>query len=85
MAVSTPQLYVVTSCEQPKEACDALRNHFERETLADKLFLKKQYFQTEMKEGTSMETHLKHMKAITDRLAAIGAPVSACHGVTPLW
>ena len=29
-----------------------------------------------MKEGTSMETHLKHMKEITDRLASIGAPIS---------
>ena len=65
MAVSTPQLYLVTSCQEPKEAWEALRNHFECETLANKLFLKKQYFRTEMKEGTSMENHLKHMKEIT--------------------
>ena len=76
MAISTSQLYLITSCECPKEAWNALRNHFERETLANKLFLKKQYFRTEMKEGTSMEVHLKHMKEITDRLAAIGAPIS---------
>ncbi len=76
MAIGTPQLYLVTSCEQPKEAWDTLRNHFERETLANKLFLKKQYFRTEMKEGTSMEVHLKHMKELTDRLAAIGAPIA---------
>ena len=29
-----------------------------------------------MKEGTSMELHLKEMKEITDKLAAIGAPIS---------
>ena len=29
-----------------------------------------------MKEGTSVEMHLKHMKEITDKLAAIGAPIS---------
>ena len=29
-----------------------------------------------MKEGTSVEAHLKQMKEITDRLAAIGAPIS---------
>ena len=28
----------------------------------------------EMKEGTSMEMHVKRMKEITDKLAAIGAP-----------
>ena len=29
-----------------------------------------------MKEGTSVDQHLKYMKDITDKLAAIGAPVS---------
>ena len=76
LAIKTTQLYLVTSCEDPKQTWDTLRNHFERDTLANKLFLKKQYFRTEMKEGTSMEQHLKHMKDITDRLAAIGAPIS---------
>ena len=76
MAVSTAQLYLITSCDSPKDAWDTLRNHFECETLGNKLFLKKQYFRKEMKEGTSMESHLKEMKEITDRLAAIGAPIS---------
>ena len=29
-----------------------------------------------MKEGTLIEAHLKHMKEFTDKLAAIGAPIS---------
>ena len=29
-----------------------------------------------MREGASIDAHLKHMKEITDRLAAIGAPIS---------
>ena len=29
-----------------------------------------------MKEGTSVYKHLKHMKDITDKLAAIGVPIS---------
>ena len=53
-----------------------MKNHFERETLANKLLVKKQYFRSEMKEGTSVDQHLKHMKDITDKLAAIGAPIS---------
>ena len=75
MAIDTPQLYLVTSYDQPKDAWDALRNHFERETLANKLFLKKKYFRAQMKEGTSI-AHLKDMKENTDKLAAIGAPIS---------
>ena len=31
----------------------------------------------EMKEGTSVEKHLKHMKELMDRLAAIGAPLGS--------
>ena len=76
MAVSTPQLYLITSCDRPQDVWDALKRHFERGTLANKLFLKKQYFRKEMKENTPMESHLKEMKEITDRLAFIGAPIS---------
>ena len=73
MAVGTSQLYLITSTESPRDTWDILRYHFEPDTLDNKLFLKKQYFRNEMKEGTA---HLKHMKEITDRLAAIGAPIS---------
>jgi len=60
-----------------KQAWNALKNHFEREILANKLLLKKKYFHAELKEGTSVDQHhLKHMKDITDKLAAIGAPIS---------
>ena len=90
LAIKSAQLYLVSSCENPKQAWDALKNHFERDTLANKLFLKKkrrnerrnfygETFETheeKMKEGTSMEKHLKHMKDIADKLAAIGAPIS---------
>ena len=75
--IATSQLYLVTSCKSSKEAWDTLKNHFERETLANKLFLKKKYFRCEMAEGTSLETHLKHMKELTDQLAAIDAPIAA--------
>ena len=71
-AIDNAQLY----CEELKQAWDALRKHFERETLANKLFLKKRYFRSEMKEGTPVEQHLKLMKDITDKLAAIEAPIS---------
>lgn len=34
------------------------------------------YFRSEMKEGTSVDRHLKQMKDIPDKVAAIGAPIS---------
>lgn len=76
LAVSDNLLYLITECETPKAAWDKLKAHFERDTLANKLFLKKKYFRTVMNEGSSVEDHLRHMKAITDKLAAINAAIS---------
>ena len=46
LAITTPQLYLVTLL---REARDALHDHCERDALANKLFLKSQYLQTEMR------------------------------------
>ena len=43
LAMDSAQLYLVTSCEEPEQAWNALKNHFEQETLANKLLLKKHY------------------------------------------
>lgn len=42
----------------------------------NKLILKKRYLCSKMKECTLVEQDLKLMKDITDKLAAIGAPIS---------
>ena len=41
MAIATSKLYLITLCEKPRDVWDALRKHFERDTLAKILFLKK--------------------------------------------
>jgi len=76
MSVSTSQLYLITFCEEPKKAWDALKKYLERETLAKELFLKKQYVKRKMSEGNSVDMHLKEMKELTDKLSSIGAPIS---------
>ena len=75
MAISSSQLYLVTSCDGPIAAWRALRNHFERDMLVNRLLLKKQYFSTKMKQDNSVEQHIKTMKELADRLAAINAPI----------
>ena len=57
--MDSAQLYLVTSCEEPRQAWNAFKNHFVRETLANKLLLKKQYFRSEMKQVTSVDQHLR--------------------------
>ena len=76
MAISTPKLYLVTSCEQPKEVWDTLRKHYERETLANKLFLKKEILSNGDEGRYVRRKHIKQMKEITDKLASVGAPIS---------
>ena len=76
MLISLSQLYLITSCEDASRAWTALRNHFDWDTLVNKLMLKKQYFRMGMKDGISMEAHIKNMKELTDRLAVINAPIA---------
>lgn len=71
--INTPQLYLITSGQTPKEAWPMLKGHFERDTLADKLFLKKKYLQCEMKLGDCLTEHLKQINALTNKLLQLGA------------
>lgn len=76
LAVGDELLYLITECETAKEAWDKLSKHFERDTLANKMFLKKRYFRSVMSESTTVEGHLKNMKDLTNRLAAIKSPIA---------
>ena len=76
MSISPEQLYLITSCESAKDAWDNLKQQFESNTLQNKLLLKKQYFRAEMSESLSLEKHLKAMKELMDKLAAVGSPIS---------
>ena len=76
LGVSSELVYLISDCEEPNEAWKRLKEHFERDTVANKLFLKKQYFRSVMREGELISNHIKHMKELTDKLAAIKAPIS---------
>ena len=76
LSVSDELVYLISDAQSAKSVWDKLASHFERNTVANKLFLKKQYFRTIMDEGTVMSQHIKHMKELTDKLAAIQAPIA---------
>jgi hypothetical protein len=65
------QLYLITDCEEPKEAWDRLKAHFDRQTTANKIYLKKKFYHLQMKEGSKLDDHFKIMKELVDQLAAI--------------
>ena len=76
MNVDSNLLHLISDTEDPAECWKRLRDHFERRTLANKLFLKKRYFRSKMQEGDKLNDHLKRMKELTDQLAAIGSKIS---------
>ena len=75
LQISSNLIYLITDCETPQAVWNKLKEHFERDTMANKLFLKKQFFSLKMREGSSMQNHLRRMKEITDQLASIKAPI----------
>lgn len=76
LAVSDEYIYLITECDSAKAAWEKLQSHFERDTIANRIYLKKQYFRAVMKDGKSMEAHLKHMKDIVNKLSAIKVEIS---------
>ena len=74
-SINSDLIYLITGCETPKEIWDTLRGRFERDTMANKLFLKQRFFSLKMKESDKLDEHFRRMKVITDQLAAIQAPI----------
>ncbi|MEQ2272255.1 hypothetical protein XENORESO_017605 [Xenotaenia resolanae] len=75
LEVSTPQVYLITSYQTPREAWDTLKGYFRRDALANKSFLKKKYFRCELKEKQRLNEHLGRTKELTDHPGAIGAVI----------
>lgn len=73
--VAQSQIYVIGDEDKPSETWKKLSDHFERGTLTTKLHLRKQYFKCEMREGASVQDHIKKMREITDRLAVMQSPI----------
>lgn len=75
LSVSSELVYLISDATSASDAWDKLAAHFERNTVANKLFLKKQYFRAVMRDKASISQHIRHMKELTDKLAAIQAPI----------
>lgn len=76
LSVSSEVIYLIRNCENVKDAWEKLEEHFQRNSLANKLYLKKCYFRATMTEGTRLVDHLRYMKELADKLSAIESPIS---------
>ena len=68
-------VHLITECQMPKEIWEKYKESFERNTVANKLFLKQKFFSLKMKDSDPPDEHLRRMKKIIDQLAAIKVPI----------
>ncbi|GMF62465.1 unnamed protein product [Phytophthora fragariaefolia] len=70
------QLPLVRSAKDAFDAWSRLEGHFEKKSLANKLFLRRRFFTTMMAEGDGVLEHINKIKTLAEQIDAVGAPVS---------
>lgn len=77
LAMEDFQLPLVRSASDAYDAWSRLEDHFEKKSLANKLFLRRRLFTVTMEEGDDVLEHINKVKTLAEQLEAVGAPVSA--------
>ena len=75
-SVTKNQLQSLTMCSSAEEMWLKLKDTFQAESNTNKLRLLEEYHSYSMKKGTSIESHIKSMDALVDRLRGVGELVS---------
>ena len=73
--VAQSQSYITGDEDDPAVKWKKLSEHFERGTLMTKLQLRKQYFKWDMREGASVQEHIKEMRKMTEKLAVMQSAI----------
>ncbi|KAJ8535041.1 hypothetical protein ON010_g13696 [Phytophthora cinnamomi] len=76
LAMEDSQLPLVRSAKDAYDAWSKLEGHFEKKSLANKLFLRRRFFTTMMAEGDDVLEHVNKIKTLVEQLDAVGALVS---------
>ena len=76
LAMEDSQLPLVRSASGAYDAWSRLEGHFEKKSLANKLFLRRRFFTAKMEEGDDVLQHINKLKTLAEQLDAVGAPVS---------
>ncbi|CAI5721930.1 unnamed protein product [Peronospora destructor] len=75
-AIKDSLLPLVRSANGSYDAWSRLEEHFEKKSLANKLFLRRGFFTTMMDEGDDVLEHINKLKIRAEQLDVVGAPVS---------
>ncbi|OWZ03683.1 Copia protein [Phytophthora megakarya] len=76
LAMEDSQLPLARSAKDAYDAWSRLEGHFEKKSLANKLFLRRRFFTTMMAEGDDVLEHINKIKTLAEQLDAVGVPVS---------
>ncbi|KAF1323245.1 Copia proteinlike, partial [Globisporangium splendens] len=76
MVLEDSQLPLVRSANGAHDAWSRLEAHFEKKSLANKLFLRRRFFTTMKDEGDGVLEQINKLKTLAEQLEAVGAPVS---------
>ena len=76
LSMEDSQLPLVRSASGAFDAWSKLEDHFEKKSLANKLFLRRRFFTAMMDEGDDVLSHINKLKTLAEQLDAVGAPVS---------
>ena len=68
--------YLIGDPEDPSEVWQKLESPFQKRTWANKLQLRRKLFSLRLKEGDSVQEHIKAMTEIFDGLSLVGDPIS---------
>ena len=76
LAVDPSLLYLLGDPKDPQAVWQKLEEQFQRKTWSNKLQLRRKLYALKLKEGESVNAHIKAMSEIFEALAAIGDAVS---------
>ena len=76
LAMEDSQLPLVRSASGAHDAWSRLEGHFEKKSLANKLYLRRRFFTAKMDDGDDVLQHINKLKTLAEQLDAVGAPVS---------
>ena len=76
LSIEPSLLYLLGDPENPVAVWEKLANQFQKKTWANKLELRRKLYSLHLKEGESVQNHVKAMMEIFESLAVIGDPVS---------
>ena len=76
LSVEPSLLYLIGHPEDPVEVWKKLSEIFQKKTWANKLDLRRKLYTLQLKDGESIQKHIKEMTEIFESLAVIGDPVA---------